>query len=481
MKRRRLATDVLVVGNGGAGLRAAVEAVERGCEVIVASKIGADRPNSTAVIAGWGAYCRPEDVEGYFGAVVEEGNYLSDQELAWSYASEVAERMPELRRFGVEMRLEECTLERPGTAREMWYFPGPRGRLGDAIRAPLREAAEKMGAGMLSGTFINRLLTSGSSVVGATAVDLATGDLVVIAAKTVILATGGASGVYARQNNPAGTTGDGYALAYRAGAELVDMEFDTFMMSHEELKALFDGSGDEEKMLKTAGAHYSCGGVRVDLNRRSAVEGLYAAGEVTGGSFGSARLGGSAVGDIMVSGRLAGASAAEAAAGRDETSPDEEQIREEEEKLARILDKGGEGMPPSALRDEVRRVMWRKVGPVRRDAGLREGIEELGALRSRMTEVGARGPREMRDAVETELMLEVGEVIATAALERRESRGTHWRLDYREPNNDEWLKNIVIARGPDGGPVVRTAPARMTRITSPGPCRVGGAWAGGYV
>ncbi len=479
MRRRYVSTDVLVVGNGGAGLRAGVEAMERGARVTIASKIGAGRPNSTAVIAGWGAYTRAEEVESYFEMVLQEGNYLNDQELAWVYAQEVAERMPELQRFGVEMRLEECPLERPGKVRELWYFAGPRGRLGDAIREPLREAAVGGGAEVLDDTMVTRLLTSGSRVNGATALDVETGDLVVIRAKAVVLGTGGASGLYARQNNPAGTTGDGYGLAYGAGAELVDMEFDTFMTSHEELEALFAGEMSDEDALSTAGAHYSCGGVKVGQDRCSSVEGLYAAGEAAGGTFGSGRLGGSAVGDIIVSGYLAGRSAAEAAAGREESAPDEEQVAQEEERLTTMLTR--EGAPPRALRDEVRRVMWEKVGPVRREASLRSGLDELRALRGRLGEMSAEGPRDLREAVEVEFMVTVGEVIATAALERRESRGTHWRLDHPRPDNEAWLRNIVIARGPEGAPILRTTPVEMSRVSTPGPCRVGTPWNGGYV
>ncbi|MHC5034297.1 MAG: FAD-dependent oxidoreductase, partial [Planctomycetota bacterium] len=205
MERRDLATDVLVIGNGGAGLRAAVEAAEQGCAVILASKLSRDKPNSTAVIAGWGTHRPPDEADDYFRMVVEEGNYLNDQELAWIYAHEVVERMPELRRFGVEMRLDDSSLERPGTISELWFFPGPKGRLGDAIRDPLRRTADEQGVETLDNTLVTGLLSSDESVVGATALDLVSGELLVISAKVVVLATGGASGIYARQNNPPGT------------------------------------------------------------------------------------------------------------------------------------------------------------------------------------------------------------------------------------------------------------------------------------
>jgi len=249
-------------------------------------------------------------------------------------------------------------------------------------------------------------------------------------------------------------------------------------MSPEQLKMLFGGDPDEKEILSaTGGAHYSCGGIRVDVNRRSTVPGLYAAGEVAGGTFGSARLGASSVGDIIVSGYWTGRRAAEAAG--EVLPPDEAQVRTEEERLEGILRR--EGTPPRHLIRKLRRTMWEKVGPIRREETLREALEEVRELKGRFEEVGAGDLRELGEAVELEFMLDVVEVIATAALERRESRGAHWRLDYPRPDNDRWLKNLVISLGPDGRPRVQAVPVRMTRISSPGPCRIGTRWTWGYV
>ncbi len=320
---------------------------------------------------------------------------------------------------------------------------------------------------------------SDAGVAGATALDLTTGDMIVLSAKAVIVGTGGASGIYARQNNPAGTTGDGYALAYRAGAELIDMEFDTFMMSHEELNALFSGALSEEEALSTYGAHNSCGGIKVDEHRRSSIPGLYAAGEAAGGTFGSARLGGSAVGDIIVSGFLAGRSAAEAAARAREPDPCEDQVLEEEEKLSSILSR--ERIPAKEVTAELRDVMWRKVGPVRRRETLAAAVAELERLRDEIADISAANARQLREAVEAELMLDVGIVIAAAALERDESRGNHWRLDHPEPDNGRWLRNLIVSQGSDGRPGIRAKEVTLTRIGEVGECRIGSAWTGGYV
>lgn len=224
-------------------------------------------------------------------------------------------------------------------------------------------------------------------------------------------------------------------------------------------------------------------------DRRSSLAGLYAAGEVAGGTFGSARPGGSAIGDIIVSGYGAGRSAAESALDG-EWIPVEEsqfargqaaqgQVAQEGGRLQRLL--SGGGLDPGVLRREIREVIWEKVGPVRRESGLREALEELGRLREESARMGVRNPAQLRDTVEVELMLDVGEIVAAAALERRESRGTHWRLDYPRPDNGAWLKNVVLCRGHDGRPEIEVRPVLMTRVSTPGPCRIGSRWTWGYV
>ena len=125
--------------------------------------------------------------------------------------------------------------------------------------------------------------------------------------------------------------------------------------------------------------------------------------------------------------------------------------------------------------------MWEKAGPVRREAGLQEALEEMGRLRRIVEQMGVAHEQQLRDAVETAFMLDVGEVIISAALARRESRGAHWRLDYPEPDNKTWLQNIIITHGGDGKPAIETTPVAMTRITTPGPCKVGTRWTWGYV
>jgi len=151
----------------------------------------------------------------------------------------------------------------------------------------------------------------------------------------------------------------------------------------------------------------------------------------------------------------------------------------EQARLAAFLER--DGIPARALKREVRRVMWEKIGPVRREAGLKSGLEELRALRAKAAEMSAQNSRDLRDATEVGFMLDVAEAIAVAALRRAESRGTHWRLDYPEPSNTDWLCNLIVRKGADGAPHLRAKPVALSRIAHAGPCRIGSPWTGGYV
>ena len=480
LNRTDVTADVLIVGNGGAGLRAAIEAADQGCHALVLSKLAEDRPNSTTLILGWGAHREAHEVESYFSEVVTEGNWLSDQELAWTYASEVPVRMPELREFGVDMRLEEAEQERPGVVRPLWYLPGPRGRVGESVSQALRRAALSRGVELRYDTQVTRLLTCDGTVVGATAVHAGTGEILVISAGAVILATGGSSRLFARNNNPAGTTGDGFALAYRAGAELVDMEFDTFCVPHPQLVRLFtDGSSEAEILASASGAHYSCGGIRVDAERRTSTPGLYAAGECAGGTFGAARLGSTSVAEIVISGHWAGHRAAAMATGPATGSPVPSQIDDEIGRLEHWLQSGVRD--PEEVRGAIQEVMWRKVGPIRREETLAEAQAEFEAMASQICTLRAASWSELCAAAEIDLMLDAARITAAAAYSRTESRGAHWRLDFPRPGNEQWLANQVVRRSATGIPEVSKRPVAMTRIARAGECRVGTRWSWGYI
>jgi fumarate reductase (CoM/CoB) subunit A len=212
-------SDVLVVGTGGAGLRAAIEADERGVSVVVVSKAPAGMNNAT-VVAGGGFRAAIEGLtpEEHYEDTIKVGNRINDRRLVEVFAQEGGERVLELRRFGVEMRVH------PGGI-SVGDIPG---LMGLGMTKPMVEHLRERGVRIVENVIVTRLLKSESRVVGAVGYDVRNDHHVTFQAKAVLLATGGAGALYKRTDCPLRTTGDGYSLAYHAGARLRDMEFVQF-------------------------------------------------------------------------------------------------------------------------------------------------------------------------------------------------------------------------------------------------------------
>ena len=468
---KEVETDILVIGEGGAGLRAVLEASNRGVKVLVASKNSPEEPVTTSMIGGWITHRNPEEVEELFEAVLEEGNYINDQDVAWAFANEVPKRIPELAEFGVKMRLEVREEEGVGRVRPIWHVIGPPGRIGEGLRKPLLESMRKDKVAFLRNVIVTKLLVDENRVVGAVALDLRRQRILTIYSKAVILATGGASGLYLRNDNPEGVTGDGYALALNAGVRLVDMEFQIFSISPRQLCQIFSDNLNEEKVLfGTAVAHYTCGGIKIGPWGNTDLKGLYAAGEVTGGVFGSARLGGSAVADTIVFGYRAGLRAAEEAKSIERVIKVPDQVRDEVRRIEGLLRQ--RGFSPQDIKTELKELMWRNVGPIRYEKRLKEAIDELREIRERVEELKSSSLKELKEALEAGFMLDVAEVMALSALLRKESRGSHWRIDYPRPSRD-WVKNIFVFKNDKGEIEVKVKDVELKRARPKGPFKVG--------
>ncbi|CAN5296576.1 fumarate reductase/succinate dehydrogenase flavoprotein subunit [soil metagenome] len=200
--------------------------------------------------------------------------------------------------------------------------------------------------------------------------------------------------------------------------------------------------------------HYVMGGVRVDGDTQmSTVPGLFAAGEVAAGLHGANRLGGNSLSDLLVFGKRAGEHAAMFARGQAETPPDEQQVEVAvREALAPFEHEGGEG--PYQIQQELQTFMQELVGIVRKEEEMLDALERIRALRQRAQHTHVPGNREYNPgwhtALDLENLLTVSEAVTLAALERRESRGGHFRDDF--PANDERYGdfNIVLRRSGDG-------------------------------
>jgi len=462
MEEKKIFTDVLVIGGAGAGLMAAIEASANGADVVLASKLPAGRSGCTLYNAGWITRATPAREDELFRQVVYTGGYLNNQRLVEVLVKDVVQTIPRLREYGVPMSEQEgSSPDMPGH----YVLPRvPNKPRGHGMMNPMREKAESMGVTILDNTPISALITADNAVVGATGLDLDARQFVSISAKSTVLATGGGANAFERNNNPPGTTGDGFSLAYRAGAELVDIELVSFNLSRDMLEMLLNSKGKLPGSLLDKGmAHYFMGGVKIDEGCKSSVEGLFAAGEVTGGVFGAARLGGSAMADIIVFGARAGYSAARRAKGMDTPESDTSQIDIEREKFGNMERNGISALD---VHTRLRSALWEYMGIAKTEETLRVGLEELSQMRADVSNLRATNTDEIRAAMEASHILVLGQLIATASLMRKETRGNYWRAEYPQPDNDNCIKNIVVYKAGEEM-VTRIDPVVMTRLHSP--------------
>jgi len=227
IKERLLETGVLVIGAGGAGLRAAIEAQNVGAKVLIVSK--GDFPSGCTTVAMGAmsaAFAKQDSADRHFRDTIRAGCYLNNQKLVRILVNHAPERVKDLERYRTEFEKEgECYKPFPFTGNSV-----PRGVLalepyhGGYIKG-LIEEVKRLGIDFLSHVMITDLIKEKNAVVGAAGLELETDTILIINAKAVILATGGAGNLYPFTTNPSDVAGDGYALAYKVCAQLSDMEF----------------------------------------------------------------------------------------------------------------------------------------------------------------------------------------------------------------------------------------------------------------
>ncbi len=219
------------------------------------------------------------------------------------------------------------------------------------------------------------------------------------------------------------------------------------------------------------GQHYSMGGIDTDVECRAAgLRGLFAAGEAACVSVhGANRLGGNSLLETVVFGQVAGRGAAEEAGSAD-GGPAREPLRmavaEQEERIEALRASRGPELPAD-LRDELKQVMSDRVGIFRTAEDLRAAVERIAELRDRfprvrLTSAGRRYNLDLSRTLELEHKLEIAEAIALGALERTESRGSHWRVDHPTRDDDNWLHHTLAVRAEDGSCRLARKPVTIT-------------------
>jgi succinate dehydrogenase / fumarate reductase flavoprotein subunit/fumarate reductase flavoprotein subunit len=221
-------------------------------------------------------------------------------------------------------------------------------------------------------------------------------------------------------------------------------------------------------------SHYHMGGITIDVNCRTSIEGLFAAGEDAGGVHGANRLGGNGVADSIVFGARAGDTMADyisrAPFNSEATStagPSKHQIQELCTRWLQPLQRTA-GENPFQLRDRMERVMWTKVGVVRNGPDMQAALPEIQDVRQRIkSAVGNGGPiynAPWNETINTENLSFIAEMLTRSALAREESRGAHYRSDF-PTQKIEWLKNIRMRPLEDGTFEIKTTPVEFSRLT----------------
>jgi succinate dehydrogenase / fumarate reductase flavoprotein subunit len=550
--------DVVVVGAGLAGMRAAIEASRYGVDVGVVSKLHPTRSHSGAAEGGINAAlgnAAEDSPEQHTFFTVKGSDYLGDQDAIAVMCAEGPGDIYELEHMGaVFSRMDDGRIaQRPfgaGGAPRTCYAADITGHV---LLHVLYEQLVKSGVTVYEEFFALDLVTDGERCVGLTAWDLVRGGVVGIEARCTIMATGGLGRIYRGTTNAYACTGDGMSMAWRAGVPLKDMEFIQFhpttlkangvlitegcrgeggylrnsegerfmfkyapnagelasrdVVSRSEQTEIDEGRGVdgcvlldlthlgakrinerlhgsrelaidyagvdpiEEPIPVRPGAHYHMGGIDADLNGRTVMPGLYAAGECACVSVhGANRLGGNSLLETVVFGRRSGAAAAqEVRANGDRSVFSPSAVRVTERRIQNLL-YNFTGVRPWELRQTLANTMYDKAGIFRTGEKLEECKAAVEELRERYA--GGAGiviqdksrtfNNDLTQAIELGAMLEMADCLVTGAIARTESRGAHSRLDYPDRDDENWLRHTLAIHDGDGGVTLDYRPVTIT-------------------
>ena len=428
-------TDVLVVGGALAGLSAAASASEAGAETLVLSEGEPGQSGATHYANAYITGCHSSQIDSLVEQVLWTSGFLADPALVRTLAEDIEGAVEWLQGIGLTME-PVGDMNRPFGWKMQQLEGQPKGA---SIGRFLTEECKRLGVQMEGDTQALSLLKDDGGVRGALLWQSRQQCLLVVHASAVILATGGGARCFSRSDNPKGTVGDGFRLAVEAGASLIDMEMVNYNVPAVKTEAILRLG---PTMIGSEGsAHYFCGGIRIDSDGWTGVPGLWAAGEVTGGVFGAARLGGTALADGLVFGRRAGKGAAHglrsgngfvdinalAASFPQEVSSDPAETRWLAETESRIGN-----------------TLWQHCGFVKSGERLLQGQEDIASILGSFGEHQPRSLEAMAKLAKISSMAVTGAAILTASLQRQESRGNFWRSDYPEPDLSQGLFRNVL-------------------------------------
>ncbi|OED29590.1 fumarate reductase (CoM/CoB) subunit TfrA [Methanosphaera sp. WGK6] len=213
----------------------------------------------------------------------------------------------------------------------------------------------------------------------------------------------------------------------------------------------------KEPMVVAPTAHHFMGGIKINSDCETNIENLYAAGEASSGVHGANRLGGNALADTQVFGNAAGLKASEKAKTSELLEPGENQINDEISRIQSIWTDGK--YRPNDIKEQIQEIMWKYVAIVRDESGLKEAQVKLNELEEKTKNMKVPQFEEFNEdlvvAIEVISMIKLAKLIVKSALLRKESRGAHYRLDYPERNDKEYLKSFILNKNKDTRTVER--------------------------
>ena len=580
--------EVLVVGAGGAGLRAAIAAASHGVSVGLVCKSLLGKAHTVMAEGGVAAALANVDDRDswkvHFADTMRGGQYLNSWRMAELHAKESPAAVKELEAWGAvfDRTKDGRILQRNFGGHRYPRLAHVGDRTGLEMIRTLQDHGVHQGIDVHMECTVLTLLKDGDRVVGAFGYDRERGRFRVFRAKAIVLATGGIGRAFKITSNSWEYTGDGQALAYEAGAELMDMEFVQFhptgmvwppsvrgilvtegvrgeggvLKNNAGRRFMFDdipenyrnqtADNEEEGWRYTQGdksarrppelltrdhvarcinrevkegrgsphggvfldiawikkkipnaaehikkklpsmyhqfkqladiditrevmevgptTHYIMGGVRVDPDSQMSptVPGLFAAGECAAGLHGANRLGGNSLSDLLVFGKRAGDYAAAFAKAHPSGRVDEGQVEAAVKAALAPFERARSDEGPYQVQFDLQEMMQNLVGIVRTESEMAIAVETLADLRNRAASVKVVGNREYNAGWHTALdlpnLLTISEAIARAGLERRESRGAHFRDDYPAKVDEFGRFNLVISKDRDGTMKVTRAP-----------------------
>lgn len=562
--------DVLVVGGGGAGLRAAIAAAEyaqqqdKDINIGLVSKVYPMRSHTVAAEGGAAAVTRKNDS---FGAHIEDtiagGDWLAEQPVVDYFVRHAHQELVQMERWGCPWSRQQdgsIQVRRFGGMKieRTWFAADKTGfhMLHTLFQTSLRfSEIQRLDEFFVLDLLIDKKQVGGDRIAGIIALDIATGELHHIRAKSVILATGGAGRLFRFNTNGGIVTGDGMALAYRHGVPLRDMEFVQYhptglpgsgiliteasrgegglMLNKDGYRYLQDyGLGPETPLgqpknkymelgprdklsqafwheqqagrtgkfgdsdvvyldLRHLGedylherlpficelaksyvnidpvthpipvrpaVHYTMGGITTDAHCETQIKGLYAAGECASvGLHGANRLGSNSLTELLVFGRLAGEQAVEHALHQ-EHSPWSDlapQWQAQQARLTQLREHQGQESWV-AIKRELLITMEQGCGIYRDQAGMEQTLATIRQLKVRYQDVRLSDKShayntELLQCIEVGFGLDIAEATCLAALERRESRGAHQRLDAGcdTRNDNDFLQHSLVYYQPN--------------------------------